>query len=330
MTRIEFSLNKWSPSCLETGDFPASSSCRARLSRQGSSPFIDAEHRQHGKGPVGILRQATIASLGKAPQALQNQKRVLDLRAHTGLAPVRFRVRFSQRTGLVGTFVGEIFGFQRNLLEPLTLSLAPIGAVVVEVGLSAVQQVRVTALVLALHRRGCGNQRSIHNRTARELHTVDQQQLSYLGKQRRAQLVRFQQVPKVEQGHRIGHPLPPKNDPAELPEHGNIVERIVAGFVAQVEPVLATQYSAASVPGLRRPSIPRLRIMQFDQRTELGPRPQAFHACPKLRLARRLSVSLESGYRCQCYLFHRLTPCDENSSPDFMTNESFMTYSVFH
>ena len=59
---------------------------------------------------------------------------MLDLGAHTGLAPVRFRVRISQRTALVGAFVGEVFGFRRNLLEPLTLSLAPIGAVVVEAG----------------------------------------------------------------------------------------------------------------------------------------------------------------------------------------------------
>ena len=107
---------------------------------------------------------------------------------------------------------------------------------------------RVTALVLALHRRGCGNQRSIHNRTAQELHTVDQQQLPYLGKQRRAQLVRFQQVPKIEQGRRIGHPLPPKIDPAELPEHGIKPSMRARSFALRVAcPCLSNPVTAASV-----------------------------------------------------------------------------------
>lgn len=40
------------------------------LCRQRSSPSADVKHRQHGEGAVGILRQITIADLGKTPQAL--------------------------------------------------------------------------------------------------------------------------------------------------------------------------------------------------------------------------------------------------------------------
>src|SRR4030066_1586860 len=154
VTRIEFSLNKWSFSCLEAGDFPASGSCRTHLSRQRSSPFADVEHRQHGESPVGILCQAAIANLGKAPQALQNQKRVLDLGAHTGLAPVRFPVCLGQRTALVGAFVGEIPSLRRNSLEPLTLLFAPIGAVAVEAGLFAMQKVGYFVAVMDVRRGG--------------------------------------------------------------------------------------------------------------------------------------------------------------------------------
>lgn len=97
------------------------------LFRQRSSSFADVEHRQHDKTPIDILCQAAVANLGKAPQALQNQKRVLDAGAHGGLAPVLFFVRLSQRTVLVGAFVGKISGLRRNLLESLTLFFALIG-----------------------------------------------------------------------------------------------------------------------------------------------------------------------------------------------------------
>jgi len=69
-----------------------SGSCRTHLSRQRSAPLADVVHRQHGENTTDILCQDTIANLGKAPQTFQNQKRVLNLGAHTGFAPIRFPV----------------------------------------------------------------------------------------------------------------------------------------------------------------------------------------------------------------------------------------------
>ena len=76
---------------------------------------------------------------------------MLDLRAHTGLAPVGFLVGFRQGAVPVGTFVGvqkriqKVFRLRRNVLEPFALLLAPVGAVTVEAGFLAMQQVRTTA-----------------------------------------------------------------------------------------------------------------------------------------------------------------------------------------
>mgnify|MGYP006891163218 CR=1 FL=1 len=54
------------------------------------------------ESPIGILRQATIANLGKAPQTLQGEERVLDFGSHTGLAPVRVLVGFRQGALIAG------------------------------------------------------------------------------------------------------------------------------------------------------------------------------------------------------------------------------------
>lgn len=97
------------------------------LFRQRSSSFADVEHRQHDKNPIDILCQAAVANLGKAPQALQNQKRVLDAGAHAGLAPVLFFVRLSQKTVLVGAFVGKNSGCGAISLSRLRCFFALIG-----------------------------------------------------------------------------------------------------------------------------------------------------------------------------------------------------------
>ena len=63
-------------------------SCRAHLSRQRPSPFDEVGQRQHDEGTIDILAPAAIAHLGKAPQALEDQERVLDLRADARLAAI--------------------------------------------------------------------------------------------------------------------------------------------------------------------------------------------------------------------------------------------------
>src|SRR6266568_2873404 len=140
-TPMSFALNNRPVLSQNAGRAASFRSCRAHLSRQRSSPFVDVEHRQHGKSPVGILRQAAIANLGKAPETLQGQEGMLDLGTHTRLAPIGFLVGVRQRTVAVGAFVGEVLCPWCEALEPLTLFLAAIGAVTIEARFVPVQQV---------------------------------------------------------------------------------------------------------------------------------------------------------------------------------------------
>lgn len=71
------------------GIFPLFRSCQTHLSCQRSAVLETVDRCQHGEGAVGILHQAAIAHLGKAPQALEGQEGMLDLGADTRLAAVR-------------------------------------------------------------------------------------------------------------------------------------------------------------------------------------------------------------------------------------------------
>ena len=138
----------------------------------------------------------------------------------------------------------------------------------------------------------------------------------------RAQLMGFKQVTEVHQGRGIWNPFSPQIDPAELPEDRNIVQRILAGHVAQVEPAGNAVHPQHPLQAYRRPTIARFRVVQFDQRAA-PPRHQAFHSRQNLRLARRSAVFLESSRCRQRHLLHRFNPRDQFRSSDIMTNESF-------
>jgi hypothetical protein len=74
---------------------------RAHLSRERPAPLAHIDQGEHGVGAVGILGQPTITHLGKAPQTLEREERMLDDRAHRGLAPVR--VLFTTAAGMIAT-----------------------------------------------------------------------------------------------------------------------------------------------------------------------------------------------------------------------------------
>jgi hypothetical protein len=116
----------------------------------------------------------------------------------------------------------------------------------------------------------------------------------------------FQQVTKVEQRRRIERPFAPKIEPAELPEHGHVVEGVFAGFGAQIEPVGYALHPQHPLRAHRRSPVPGFRVMRLDHRTELGPRHQAVHPRQKLRLASRPALLLESLHCRQRHLLYRL------------------------
>lgn len=68
------------------GYFPFGVSCRTHLSYQRPAVLENVDGGQHGKGAVGILRQTAIAHLGEAPQALEDQEGMLDLRRFVSLS----------------------------------------------------------------------------------------------------------------------------------------------------------------------------------------------------------------------------------------------------
>ncbi len=116
-------------------DAPAACSYWAHLSRQGPSPLDEIDHRQHGESTVGILSQAAIAGLGKAPEALQGQKWMLNFGTHRRLSSIGFLVGLGERRIPVGTPVGVQTRIQKVLrlggdgLESLPLRFTSIGAV---------------------------------------------------------------------------------------------------------------------------------------------------------------------------------------------------------
>src|SRR5664280_3181109 len=130
--RLHFSLDK-QPFCGQnTGHSPEFCSYWTHPSCQRSSPLEDVEHRQQGECPVGILGQAAIAHLGKAPETLEDQEGVFNLSTHTGLAPICGLIGIAQRTIPVSAPVGKVLGLRRQFLKPFPLLLAAIRAVAVE------------------------------------------------------------------------------------------------------------------------------------------------------------------------------------------------------
>ena len=69
---------------------------RKLLSREWPTPFAHIDQRQHGVGAVGVLRQAAIARLGEAPDALEGEERMLDLGAHRGLSAIGLLIRIAE------------------------------------------------------------------------------------------------------------------------------------------------------------------------------------------------------------------------------------------
>ena len=83
--RLHFLSDKRRFFGLEAGLFPAFWLRWAHLSCQGSSPFVEIEHSQHGKSPVSVLGETAITRLGESPEALEREERGLNLGAHAGL-----------------------------------------------------------------------------------------------------------------------------------------------------------------------------------------------------------------------------------------------------
>ena len=67
---------------------------------------------------------------------------MLDFGTHARLTAVGLTRPFAQGRVPIGTLVGEILGVRRELFQSFALFLAPVGAIAIEAGLLAVQEIR--------------------------------------------------------------------------------------------------------------------------------------------------------------------------------------------
>ena len=72
-----------------------------------------------------------------------------------------------------------------------------------------------------------------------------------------------------------------------------------------------------------------LRVVRFNQLAECNPRNKHFHMRQKRYLARRSVLNLKYFDYRQCYLLHRISSYSQDCISDHITNEPFITYSVF-
>ncbi len=68
----------------------------AHLRPQRLVPSLNVDQGEHRKHPIGVLEQTPIAHLGKAPDALEREKRMLHLGACLALGAVDSLVVLAQ------------------------------------------------------------------------------------------------------------------------------------------------------------------------------------------------------------------------------------------
>ena len=109
----------------------------AHLCRERLTPFVDVDQCQHGKHPIGVLGKSAVAHLGKPPQALERQERMLYFGTGLALGGIDLFVALAQWLVAVGAFVGEVACFGGYFFEYLLLP--GIGAVAIQAALLAVK-----------------------------------------------------------------------------------------------------------------------------------------------------------------------------------------------
>jgi hypothetical protein len=110
---------------------------------------VEIDQGQHGQGAVGVP--------GKAPQTLEDEKRMFDLGPDFRFLPVGSLVGVAQGPVSIGAFIGEVFRPWRPFPEPLSLFLAPVGAVAMEAGFVSKEKIRHFVTVMNVGRGAPAN-----------------------------------------------------------------------------------------------------------------------------------------------------------------------------
>jgi len=112
---------------------------------------VNIRQGQRCKGPAGILGQAAIAHLGKAPQSLDHGKHVFHPCPDFGLVAVLCPLGFIHLACFTNALIRKILCLWR--LAPNQFLLAGIGAVAIDASLLPMQQMRQRVLVMNIGRR---------------------------------------------------------------------------------------------------------------------------------------------------------------------------------
>lgn len=99
---------------------------------------------------------------------------------------------------------------------------------------------RIARLVPVLGRGRRDDQGGIDDGATGQPQAVGLQQFTYLGEDRRPQVMGFEQMTKVPQGAGVGDAFVAQVKAAEVAECRDVVERFLAGIVRQVEPIVAS------------------------------------------------------------------------------------------
>src|SRR3972149_6894583 len=121
-----------------------------RKSQQMPSRHEQIRQRRHDEQAIAVLHHAAIADLGKAKDALDDEKGMFDLGAHTRLSTVLLPFPFGESLIAKPLLVSEVTSLRCGLGDQLLL--AGVGRVAIHPLFVAVQQLRDG--VTSLTRRG--------------------------------------------------------------------------------------------------------------------------------------------------------------------------------
>jgi len=148
--------------------------------------------------------------------------------------------------------------------------------------------------------RGTGgtDDRGIHNGPPGDLQPLLGQIRPDQHKQLFPQVMRFQQVAKLANGRFIGDGLTAQINPHKLPHGPRVIQRLLHGWIGQVEPMLQEVDAEHARNADRRTASPLgLGIKRCDHPGQVTPRNHAGHLVEKPLAARGLAIPFKRNLR---------------------------------
>ena len=159
------------------------------------------------------------------------------------------------------------------------------------VALLGLMHLRIPLLLAVLRRTGRTNDGRIHDGPLVDLHAVSRQIGTDPRKALLAQLMGFQQMPKLTARRLVGSRLTPQITPHKLPHGARVIQRFLHRRIRQVEPLLQTMEPQHALDPHRWTARPvGLGIQRLDDRHQFRPGHHAIHFVEKLLAASGLAI----------------------------------------